>query len=85
MNLKELVSAHRANSPRLSAKPPEALLLWYADLGLEVWDEEVRYHCPSCGTPLTMLVEEFVHRDTNEDLRCEGCRGELEERGGPMA
>lgn len=85
MNLKDLVSAHRANSPLLATKPPEALLLWYADLGLEVWDEEVRYHCPSCGTLLTMPVEEFVHRDSNEDLRCDVCRGELEERGGPMA
>lgn len=85
MNLKDLLTAHRANSPILAKKPPEALLLWYADLGLEVWDEAVRYHCPSCGKPLTMPVEEFVHRDSNEDLRCDDCRGELEERGGPMA
>ncbi|MCS7206398.1 MAG: hypothetical protein NZ951_00420 [Dehalococcoidia bacterium] len=85
MNLKELVSAHRAHSPRLSGKPLEAVLLWYADLGLEVWDEEVRYHCPSCGIVLTVPVEEFVVRDSNEDLRCDACRGELEERGGPMA
>jgi|FaiFalFF_MnMetaG_3_1042247.scaffolds.fasta_scaffold00381_13 predicted RNA-binding Zn-ribbon protein involved in translation (DUF1610 family) len=85
MNIHDLIREHRTHSPLLAQRPPEALLLWYADLALEVHNTSVHYRCPGCGTPQSMPVEEFVYRDSNEDLWCDTCRGDLEERGGPMA
>jgi len=84
MDTEQLVKLHQGRSPTLSHKPRTELLLWYADLDLRVVREKVEYRCPECGTSLTMPLEEFLERDSSDDLRCSDCRGELEERGGAM-
>ena len=84
MDTEQLVRLHRRSSPALSNRPETELLLWYADLNLCVSGENVEYRCPECGTGLIMALEEFLERDSSEDLRCDDCRGELAERGGAM-
>lgn len=84
MGLQELAQMHREASPVVAQKPLQAIMLWYADLDVNL-EQRINYRCPSCGVSLTMSLEEFVEKDSNEDLRCQECRGELEERGGPMA
>lgn len=84
-SVENLVERHRQMAPRLAERRRECTVLWYADLGVEVESEEaVRYYCTGCGVPLSMYLEEFLHRDSNDDLRCERCRGDIEERGGPV-
>jgi hypothetical protein len=83
MDLAELAKLHREMSPNIARWPVEELLLWYADLGVEV-GERVGYHCPGCGTSLSTSLDEFIHRDSSEDLKCDACRGDVEERRGPM-
>lgn len=84
MDTEQLLRLHRRTSAALSHKPRSELLLWYADLDVQVSGNKVRYRCPVCGTGLAMPLEEFVERDSSDDLRCGDCRGELEERGGGM-
>ena len=80
----DLAVMHQETSPTLSSMPREQVILWYADLGLEVHEHRVTYHCPSCGKELSRVVEEFLERDSSADLRCSFCRGDVDERGGPM-
>jgi hypothetical protein len=84
MDMKKLAEAHKEACATLWEAPVELLLLWYADLGLEVEGGRVAYHCPGCGTRRNMALDEFLLRDSSDDLRCNECRGYLEERGGPM-
>jgi len=83
LDLEGLMAHHRQINPVLAARREEEVTLWYADLGVEVLDEMVSYQCPRCGRPLAVLVDEFVHLDSNSELRCDECRGFPEERGGP--
>ncbi len=83
MDLRELASEHRSMSHTLSKWKPQQILLWYADLDVRVDGESVAYLCPHCGAKAAMRVEEFIHQDTDLDLYCNECRGELDERGGP--
>ncbi|MBM3947515.1 MAG: hypothetical protein FJ315_09005 [SAR202 cluster bacterium] len=84
MDLRQLAAEHSEMSNTLSRWKPQQILLWYADLDASVQGENVAYRCPHCGANTSMRVEEFVSQDTNLDLYCNDCRGELEERGGPM-
>jgi hypothetical protein len=83
-DLAALAQAHRESSQGLTQRPLEALLLWYADLGLEVDEdlEQVEYHCPGCGTPMTMALGLFLLTKGNTDLRCVSCGGDPADRGG---
>lgn len=83
MDLQELMAHHRRLNPVLAARRDEEVTLWYADLGVEVRGEMVSYHCPRCGLRLRSMVDEFIHSDSNSELRCDQCRGDPEERGGP--
>ncbi len=85
MSPKELAELHQRTSRVVAQKPFREVLLWYADLGLVVQGEQVEYHCPGCGTRLSMFVEEFIEQDDNAHLKCDTCRGPVEERGGPLA
>ncbi|MBI3954288.1 MAG: hypothetical protein HY330_07225 [Chloroflexi bacterium] len=83
MDLRELASDHRGMSAVLAKWQPGQILLWYADLDVRVSNDTVSYRCPHCGSKTAMRVEEFIHQDTNLDLYCSECRGELSDRGGP--
>lgn len=84
MTPEDLALMHQEMSPTLAVVPKEQVLLWYADLGLEVQGHRVAYRCPTCGKELKRAMEEFLERDSSADLRCGFCRGDTEERGGPM-
>ncbi len=84
MTPEDLALMHQEMSRTLATMPKEQVLLWYADLGLEVQGQKVTYLCPSCGKEMRRVMEEFLERDSSADLRCSFCRGDVEERGGPM-
>lgn len=72
MDMLTLATKHQETCKALSRKPRADLLLWYADLGVEVDDNEevVDYHCPICGRRRTMPLELFVCVGERTDLRC---------------
>jgi predicted RNA-binding Zn-ribbon protein involved in translation (DUF1610 family) len=78
----QLATLHQARSLRLARKPRKHMLLWYADLNVQVSRRAVEYQCPECGSSLSMPTEEFIERESSSDLRCNPCRGFHEERGG---
>ncbi|MBI4233444.1 MAG: hypothetical protein HY686_03290 [Chloroflexi bacterium] len=84
MDMKTLARVHQESCRALADRPLEELLLWYADLGLEVHEarEEVAYHCPRCGTRIPMALGLFLLLDSNADLRCAECGGDPADRGG---
>ncbi len=82
MDIHGLMAHHRQINAVLGSRRLEEVTLWYADLGVEVQDEMVSYHCPGCGLRLSSMVDEFITSDTNSELRCDRCRGDREERGG---
>ncbi len=84
MDLRTMARMHQEVSRSLSHRPLELLLLWYADLGLQVDDSEerVNYLCPVCGKPLSIPLESFLSMDDRRDPRCDECWGSTEERGG---
>jgi DNA-directed RNA polymerase subunit RPC12/RpoP len=84
MDPMQLAELHRRRSPRLSHTPTREMLLWYADMDLQVSKRVVNYRCPECGRELSVPSEEFLERDSRDDLRCSDCRGDVEERGGEM-
>ena len=84
MDMRTLAQKHQEACKTLEHAPHEALLLWYADLGVEVDDEgdAVDFHCPKCGARRTMALELFVCIDERADLRCRDCWGDPGEHGG---
>lgn len=84
MDLRTLAKMHQETARSLSHRPVEIMLLWYADLGLEVddADERVQYHCPVCGKPMNIPLEAFLSMDDRRDPRCDECWGSTDERGG---
>lgn len=75
MSLEELVARHQETSPFLAGRPREFVLLWYADRGVETQEDgQVRYHCPVCGRPLSLPLEEFLELESDADLPCHDCR-----------
>ena len=84
MDTRQLAKLHRTRAPRLSRRPTKQVLLWYADLDLHVSKRVVDYRCPECGKEISMPSEEFLERDSSDDLRCSDCRGDVDERVGEM-
>jgi len=81
LSLHDLAKRHQDNTPSVARMTDGEVLLWYADLNVEVQGERVRYLCPKCGTVMATPVEEFVHYEWNDDaLLCLPCRGDPEER-----
>ncbi len=62
----------------------EQLILWYADLGVLLGDEEVEHYCPECGEQMWTDLDEFVLHDSRDALQCLHCRGDVEERAGAL-
>jgi uncharacterized protein with PIN domain len=62
MTPEDLALMHQEMSRTLSAQPKEQVLLWYADLGLEVQGQRVAYRCPTCGKEMRRVMEEFLER-----------------------
>lgn len=83
-DMRHLAMLHKRLSPRLARKRTREMLLWYADLDLSLSRKTVHYRCPDCGKALTMPQDEFLERDSSNDLRCGYCRGELGERSGGL-
>lgn len=83
-DLEHLADKHfelcHSESPRHRAE----LLIWYADVGVEIDSGTVRYHCPECGRKYQTNIDEFVHYETRTGLVCDICRGEPEERVGAL-
>lgn len=84
MSIEELLREHRKVAHVARRWGEEALLLWYADLGVEVEGERVSYLCPRCGVSQATTVHEFVYHETSEALICITCRGDVEERAGAL-
>lgn len=84
MSIEELVRQHREFAHVARRWGDEALHLWYADLGVEVQDEQVSYLCPCCGTPQAITIHEFVYCGSSDALTCAVCRGDVEERAGAL-
>jgi hypothetical protein len=84
MEIKALAQAHQESCRSLAQDPLEAVLLWYADLGLEVDEEqeEVLYHCPRCGGERRLPTGLFLLLESNARLLCVGCGGDPADRGG---
>lgn len=84
MTIQELIEQHKISSHELSEKRNDEILLWYADLGVQMRDNLVVYHCPRCGRQVTTSIESFISQGSNDQLLCDTCRGDLEERGGAL-
>jgi len=84
MTLTELMSYHREMNDVVRGLTDSALRSWYEKLGLTITEEKVSLNCPGCGAPVSKSIHEFIHYDSDEELVCNSCRGELEERGGAM-
>ncbi|MBI2935951.1 MAG: hypothetical protein HYY31_03980 [Chloroflexi bacterium] len=84
MDMRSLAKLHQETCRTLSHRPIEALLLWYADLGLEVDEaaERIHYHCPKCGKRIAMDLNHFLYLDKSLALRCNDCWGDRQELGG---
>jgi hypothetical protein len=84
LGIEDLVREHRKVAKVARRGGDDALRIWYADLGVELQGEQVRYHCPHCGGAAARAVHEFVYCETSEGLICRTCRGDVEERAGAL-
>lgn len=84
MSIEELLRQHQEVAHVARRWGEEGLHLWYADLRVEVRDEQVSYLCPSCGTSQASTIHEFVYCECSHALLCGICRGDVEERAGAL-